>query len=124
MIDWTDFWKQTNWHAVDVINYQGQRSVKNSYKWATNNIYWLKHKLSELSNFGSYFYVYTLVSEDNFEEVKRLNEIKSECNILIEHLWKLYHLVNDVNFRWILHYTADKLRAKIDTCNEMLKKLQ
>ena len=124
MIDWTNFWTQTNWHAVDIINYKGQRSVKNSYKWVKNNIYWLKHKLSEISNFGNYFYVYTLVKEDNFEEVKRLNEIKSECNLLIEHLWKLYHLVNDVNFRWILHYTADKLRAKIDTCNEMLKKLQ
>lgn len=123
MIDWTDFWKQTSWHAVDVINYQGQRSVKNSYKWVKNNIYWLKHNLSEISNFGNYFYVYTLVSEDNFEEVKRLNEIKSECNVLIEHLWKLRHLVNDTNFKWILHYTAEKLRWKIAQCNEMLVKL-
>lgn len=124
MIDWTDFWTQTNWHAVDVINYKGQRSVKNSYKGSKNNIYGLKHNLSAITNFGNYFYVYTLVKEDNFEEVKRLNEIKSECNLLIEHLWKLYHLVNDANFRWILHYTADKLRAKIKTCNEMLKWLQ
>ena len=124
MIDWTDFWTQTNWQAVDIINYKGQRSVKNSYKGSKNNIYGLKNNLSAITNFGNYFYVYTLVKEDNFEEVKRLNEIKSECNLLIEHLWKLYHLVNDVNFRWILHYTADKLRAKIDTCNEMLKKLQ
>jgi hypothetical protein len=124
MIDWTDFWNITNWHSVDVIKYKGQRSVKNSYKWNKNNIYWLKHELSEISNFWSFFYVYTLVSEDNLEEIKRLNEIKSECNLLIEHLWKLYHLVNDVNFRWILHYTADKLRDKIKTCNEMLVKLK
>ena len=123
MIDWTDFWTQTNWHAVDVINYKGQRSVKNSYKGSKNNIYGLKNNLSAITNFGNYFYVYTLVKEDNFEEVKRLNEIKSECNLLIEHLWKLYHLVNDANFRWILHYTADKLRVKIKTCNEMLGKL-
>ena len=124
MIDWTNFWNQTSWHAVDIINYKGQRSVKNSYKWVKNNIYWLKHKLSEISNFGNYFYVYTLVSEDNFEEVKRLNEIKAECNLLIEHLWKLRHLVNDTNFQWILHYTADKLRWKISQCNEMLVKLR
>ena len=124
MIDWTDFWTQTNWHAVDVINYKGQRSVKNSYKWSAKyNIYWLKNELSKLTNFWNFFYVYTLVKEDNFEEVKRLNEIKSECNVLIEHLWTLRHLVNDTNFRSILHYTADKLRAKIETCNEMLKKL-
>lgn len=121
MIDWTDFWKQTNWHSVDIICKDGQRSVKDSW---SIPYYWLKHKLSEISNIGTFFYVYTLVSEDNYEEIKRLNEIKAECNLLIEHLWKLYHLVNDVNFRWILHYTADKLRAKIDTCNEMLRKLQ
>lgn len=120
MIDWTDFWKQTSWHSVDIICKDGQRSVKDSW---SIPYYWLKHKLSEISNIGTFFYVYTLVSEDNYEEIKRLNEIKAECNLLIEHLWKLYHLVNDTNFQWILHYTADKLRAKIDTCNEMLKKL-
>lgn len=123
MIDWTDFWTQTNWHAVDIINYKGQRSVKNSYKGSKNNIYGLKNNLSAITNFGNYFYVYTLVKEDNFEEVKRLNEIKSECNLLIEHLWKLRHLVNDTNFRWILHYTAEKLRSKIKDCNEILGKL-
>lgn len=123
MIDWTNFWNKTNWHAVDVINYKGQRSVKNSYKGVKNNIYGLKNKLSAITNFWQYFYVYTLVKEDNYEEIKRLNEIKSECVILIEHLWKLWHLVNDDNFRSILHYTADKLRAKIKTCNEMLVKL-
>lgn len=121
MIDWTDFWKQTNWHSVDIICKDGQRSVKDSW---SIPYYWLKHKLSEISNIGTFFYVYTLVSEDNYEEIKRLNEIKAECNLLIEHLWKLYHLVNDTNFRWILHYTADKLRSKISDCNLMLKKLQ
>jgi hypothetical protein len=121
MIDWTDFWKQTSWHSVDIICKDGQRSVKDSW---SIPYYWLKHKLSEISNIWQYFYVYTLVSEDNYEEIKRLNEIKSECNLLIEHLWTLRHLVNDVNFRWILHYTADKLRNKISDCNLMLKKLQ
>ena len=124
MIDGTDFWTKTSWHSVDIVCKEWQRSVKDSGSVEKNNYYWLKNKLSQISNFGTFFYVYTLVSEDNYEEIKRLNEIKAECNLLIEHLWKLYHLVNDVNFRWILHYTADKLRAKIDTCNEMLKKLQ
>lgn len=123
MIDWTDFWTKTSWHSIDIVCKEWQRSVKDSGSVEENNYYWLKNKLSQISNFGTFFYVYTLVSEDNYEEIKRLNEIKAECNLLIEHLWKLYHLVNDVNFRWILHYTADKLRAKIDTCNEMLKKL-
>lgn len=123
MVEWTDFWKQTNWHSVDIICKDWQRSVKDSWSNEKKNIYGLKHKLSEITNYWSYFYVYTLVNEDNIEEVKRLNEIKTECNLLIEHLWKLYHLVNDANFQSILHYTAEKLRMKINTCNEMLGKL-
>lgn len=122
MLDWTDFWKQTNWHAVDIICKEWQRSVKDSYYWRMYNIYGVKNKLSAISNYWTYFYLYTLVKEDNLEEIKRLNEIKSECNLLIEHLWKLYNLVNDTNFQWILHYTANKLRDKIKTCNEMLGK--
>lgn len=122
MIDGTDFWKITNWHSVDVIKNNWQRSVKNSYKGNANNIYWLKNKLSAITNFGEYFYVYTLVKEDNLEEIKRLNEIKAECNLLIEHLWTLWHLVNDKNFQSVLHYTAEKLRSKINDCNTQLKK--
>ena len=123
MIDWTNFWPNTNWHAIDVINYHGQRSVKNSYKGSKNNIYWLKNTLSAITNFWENFYVYTLVKEDNLEEIKRLNEIKTECNVTIEHLQKLYSLVNDTNFQWVLHYMAEKLRKKIQDCNEILKKL-
>ena len=66
--------------------------------------------------------MYTKVAEDALDEVKRLNEIKSECNTLIEHLWTLWHLVNDENFRSILHYTAEKLRKKIQDCENELKK--
>lgn len=117
MIDWKDFWTQTNWHSVDVIKKEWQRSVKDS--WSTNNYYWLKNKLSDITNYWPNFYVFTLVWED-LEEVKRLNKIKAECNLLIEHLWTLYNTVNDTNFQWILHYTAEKLRAKIKTCDEML----
>lgn len=122
MLDWKDFGYQTNWHAVNVICKEGQRSVKDSYYGRLYNIYWLKNKLSQITNYWQYFYVYTLVKEDNLEEIKRLNEIKSECNLLIEHLWTLWHLVNDTNFQWVLHYTAEKLRKKIQDCDNELKK--
>lgn len=119
MIDGKNFGTKTNWHSVCIINKEWQRSVKDS---GSVPYYWLKNKLSEITNFWQYFYIYTLVKEDNLEEIKRLNEIKSECNLLIEHLGKLRHLVNDKNFQWILHYTAEKLRSKINDCNNELKK--
>lgn len=122
MLDGTVFGTQTNWHAIDIISKEGQRSVKDSYYWRLYNIYGLKNKLSQITNYWQYFYLYTLVKEDNLEEIKRLNEIKSECNLLIEHLWTLWHLVNDTNFQSILHYTAEKLRKKISDANEQLAK--
>ena len=119
MIDGTNFWTSTNWHSLDIVCKEWQRTVKDS---GSTPYYWLKNKLSAMSNFWPSFYVYVPV-EDNLEEIKRLNKIKTECNLLIEHLWDLRHLVNDENFRWILHYTAEKLRWKIKTCDEMLGKL-
>ena len=121
MIDGTDFGTQTSWHSVDIICKWGQRSVKNSYKWAKYNIYGLKNKLSAITNFWTYFYVYTIVG-DNLEEIKRLNELKTECLNCITSLWKIRHMTNDTNFQWVLHYTADKLRAKVKDCDDELRK--
>ena len=121
MVDGKDFWTNTSWHSLDIINKYWQRSIKDSWN---QSYYWLKNPLISLTNFWQYFYVYTLVKEDNLEEIKRLNEIKAECNLLIEHLGTLWHMSNETNFKSTLHYIADKLRAKISTCNEMLKKIQ
>ena len=124
MIDGTKFGTVTSWHSVDIINYQGQRSVKNSYKGVKNNIYWLKNKLSQISNFGSYFYIYTLVKDWALEDIKRLNEFKTALQVAIELNSKMWHMSNDTNFKWILHYTNDKLRAKVKDCDNELKKYQ
>jgi len=123
MVDGTEFGRITNWHSVDIIKEGGQRSVKNSYKGTKGNIYWLKNKLSAITNFWPNFYVYTLVG-DNLEEIKRLNEMKTECLNCIESLWKIWHLTNEKNFQEVLHYTANKLRDKVKTCDEMLLKLK
>lgn len=121
MIDGTDFWTITSWHSVDVICKWGQRSVKNSYKWAKNNIYGLKNKLSAITNFWPYFYVYTIVGE-NLEEIKRLNEFKSALLVAIEQNSKLRHLTNDKNYQSILHYTNEKNRKKVEDIDNELKK--
>lgn len=124
VLNWTEFGASTYWHAVPLIWYAGKRFVKDNYKGRKYNIYEIEHKMSEITCYHNYWYVYTKVAEDNLEEIKRLNEIKSKCNLLIDELWNLWHLVNDTNFQAILHYTADKLRAKIQTCTDMLDNLQ
>lgn len=108
MLDWKDFGKQTNGHAVDIINYKWQRSVKDSYKWrkTTNwkkdcNIYWLKHELKDITNYSDRLYIYTKVN--NLEEVKQLNEIKSEILVSTESNSKLWHLTNNQNYKKKLH---------------------
>ena len=120
MVDWTDFWTLTSWHSVCITKKDWQRSVKDS--WSTP-YYWLKNKLSKITNFWPYFYVYVPVG-DNLEEIKRLNEMKTECLNCIESLWKIRHLTNEKNFQEVLHYTANKLRDKVKTCDEMLLELK
>lgn len=121
MIDWTEFGNNTNWHSVDIICKSGQRSVKNSYKWAKYNIYGLKNKLSAITNFWPYFYVYVIVG-DNLEEIKRLNEFKSNLLLAIETNSKMWHQTNDTNYQAILHYTNEKNRAKVKDIDEELRK--
>ena len=119
MVDGTDFGYSTNWHSVDVISEKWQRSVKDSYEWRKYNVYGLKNKLSAITNLGPYLYVYVPVN-DKLEEIKRLNEMKTECVNCITSLWNLRHLTNEQNFKSILHYTADKIRDKIKTIDAML----
>lgn len=130
ILNWTTFWASTYGHAVSWIGREGKRYIKDNYKWRKSwklptNIYEVEHEPKELVSGNCYYadaYLYTKV--DNIDEIKRLEAIKTECNLLIEHLWTLWHLVNDANFKWILHYTAEKLRAKIKTCDELLAKLR
>lgn len=121
----TSFGSPTYGHAVNAIwsiNDNPQRIKDNYYKSVSYNIYDVAHPFSDLSCFYDKGYVITKVAEDALEEVKRLNAIIAECNTLIEHLGTLWHMVNDTNFQWILHYTADKLRGKIKDAEEQLKK--
>lgn len=123
IIDGTDFGYQTNWHSVDVINYKWQRSVKNSYEWSVNNIYWLKNKLSAITNFWNYFYVYTLVREDNYERVKELNEFKTLLVQTIENNSAMWHKTKDVNYQNKLHNMNEANRQKLKDIDEQLKLL-
>lgn len=118
MVDGTDFWKATSWHSVDIVKKGWQRSVKDSW---SISYYWLRNKLSELTNYWQYFYVYTLVWDD-LEEIKRLNELKSKIVQVIELNSQIWHLVNDENYKNLLHQMNNANRKKLDDINNELKR--
>lgn len=130
ILNWVSFWTSTYWHAVSWIGREWKRFIKDNYKWRKNwklftNIYEVEHTPSELvSGLTYYDNAYLFAKVVDLQEIKRLESIKAECLLLIEHLWQLWHLVNDTNFQSILHYTANKLREKVKTCEEMLVKLR
>lgn len=121
MIDWTDFWTQTNWHSVDIISKEGQRSVKDSGSRPERNIYWLKNKLSQISNYWPYFYIFVPVN-DKLEEIKRLNEFKTNLVNTIALNSAMWHQTNDTNYQSILHYANEKNRKKLQEIESELKK--
>lgn len=123
MIDGTDFWTKTSWHSVDIVCKEWQRSVKDSGSVEKNNYYWLKNKLSQISNFGQYFYVYTLVKEDNYERIKKLNEMKTKILNWQEINSELWHLSNSEFHKNKLHDMNDFYREWIEYINNELKKL-
>lgn len=130
VLDWCDFWLNTNWHAIDIIRNEWHRSTKDSYKWRKTsdwkkdcNRYELKHRIAELTNYWHRYYVFTKVSEDNLEELKRLNELKSLVLIAIETNSKMRHLVNDEAFKSKLHVMNEANRRKLEDINIQLKKL-
>ena len=129
VLNWTEFGAWTYWHALSIINYKGKRSVKDNYKGrlcndskTDCNIFELEHEISEISVFWTNWYIYTKVKEDALEEVKRLNEFRTNLSKAIEINSLMRHQTNDKNYQAILHYTNEKNRKKLSDCDEQLAK--
>lgn len=120
MLDGTDFWKKTSWHSVDIIKKSWQRSVKDSS--STNQIYWLKNKLSQISNYWAYFYVYVLV-KDNLERIKKLNEIKAKIVNWMNINSELWHLSGSETHKNKLHDMNEFYRDWLSYIDKELKEL-
>jgi hypothetical protein len=129
VLNWTEFWTSTYWHALNVRKVNDKRSVKDSYKgrkcndWKKDcNIYELEHQLREIDAFWTRWYIYTKVAEDALEEVKRLNEFRTNLLKTIELNSEMRHQTNDTNYKSILHYVNEKNRQKVKDCDAQLKK--
>lgn len=119
MIDGTDFWKDTNWHSLCVVCKEWQRSIKDSW---SIPYYWLKNKVSAISNIWAYFYVYVPVN-DNLEEIKRLNEIKSKILEAMPINSELWGKSNSQYHKDKLHEMNNFFREWVEYINSELKKL-
>lgn len=123
ILNWVSFGASTYGHAVSWIGRNSKRYIKDNYKGSKNNIYEVEHTPAELVTGGTYFQdAYLYVKVNNEEEVRRLNEFKTNLLLAIDLNSKMWHQTNDTNFQWILHYTNEKLRGKVQDCEEQLKK--
>lgn len=120
IVDWKDFWTNTNWHSIDIVCLDGQRSVKDSWSMP---YYWLKHKLSEISNIWPNFYIFTLVNENNYEEIKRLNEIKAKIVSWMDINSELWHLSGSETHKNKLHDMNNFFRDWLSYIDGGLKSL-
>lgn len=130
VLNWTNFWTLVNWHATDIISNKWKRSVKDSYKgrkttdWRKDcNIYELANPLSKITNYWQWLFVYTKVSEDNYERVKELNEFKVLLIQTIANNSEMWHKTRDEGYRKLLNKMNNANRKKLEDINEQLKLL-
>lgn len=124
VLEWTSFGSPTYWHAVNAIwgITTPERIKDNYYNTVSYNIYDVTHPFSEISCFYDRGYVITKVAEDALEEVKRLNEFRTNLINSIELNSLMRHQTNDNNYKSILHYVNEKHRKKLKDIDEQLAK--
>lgn len=130
VLNGTDFWAATYWHAVNIIKKDWKICVKDSEKWRkTNNwkkdcnIYELEHLIKDIKPFSVNWYIYTKVSEDNYDRIKELNEFKSLLINTIENNSAMWHKTKDVSYQRKLNEMNNSNRQKLIDINEQLKLL-
>lgn len=126
VLDWTSRWSATYWHAIQSIRSVNDcpARIQDNYYWTAKfNIYDVKHKFSEISAFYERWYVLTKVAEDNIEELKRVNEIRTKALRMIEDNSAMRHLVNDEWYKNKLHEMNEANRKKVEDCDIILKRL-
>ena len=128
VLNWTTFGTSTYGHAVSWIGRLWKRFIKDNYKgrksWKLpTNVYEVEHTPAELVSWNTYYPdAYLYVKVNNEEEVKRLNEFKTNLIKAIEINSAMRHQTKDANYQSILHYVNEKNRKKLKDCEEQLAK--
>ena len=120
ILNGTSFGAGTFGHAINVRKIDWKRCCKDSAKGTDHNVYELEHKLNEITCYSSNAYIYTKVTEDKLEDVKRLNEFRTLLQATIEANSKLRHLANDENYKNKLHDINESNRKKMSDIETQL----
>lgn len=125
VLDWVDFWARTYGHAVQAIWSEiNPARIQDNYYWtAKYNIYEVAHKFSEIPCFYERGYVLTKVKEDNLEEVKRLNKIRTLILSWMPINSELWHQSNSEYHQWKLHDMNEFYREWLSYIDDKLKTL-
>ena len=118
VLDWTTFWDKTYSHSTALRKIDWKKCIKDSYKWRTynwrpTNIYELKPTCKDLINWWTFFvwwYLFTKVKEDNYEELKRLEKVKVLSINTMNANSELWENTNDKVLRKKLHETNEWIR--------------
>ena len=135
-IDNSHTWPFTYWHAVNLIEREGKKFVKDNYKWRKENwrytnIYEVVPEISTLKRDGcwqNFSYLIIKVKDDKEEDIKRLNNMKNLIDNIDEHSDALIPLdsqmresTHDKEYQEQLHIVNEALR-KLKKMNEKKKK--
>ena len=120
ILNGTDFGASTFGHAINVRNMNWKRSCKDSAAGTEHNVYELEHTLKQIKCYSTNAYIYTKVTENNLEDVKRLNEMKTLVARMIEDNSAMRHLANDDAYRTKLHDMNDANRKKLSDIETQL----
>lgn len=123
ILNWTHFGDTTYWHCINLIWLNWDIYVKDNYYWVKYNIYKLDNYPSDISRRHINWYVITKVSENNEAELKKQNKMKALLTTAIQTNSDLRNTTSDENYKLMLHSMNEANRKKLNTVNEILKRL-
>lgn len=116
------------WHAVCQIMKDWKKQVKDNYAGSKHQYYPVNVSNAELREAGilhTYAFVILKVWENNLEELKRLERVKTACLNALEYNSKLRHETNDETLKNKLHNANEYIRNNnLKYIEEMTAKLR
>lgn len=110
--------KKTYWHSVWIRKHNWKKCVKDNYKWRNykwldTNFYEVKPTFKQLVDAGTFrlfWYLFTKVAEDNYEELIRLEKVRVKCNNSLQANSDLRNNTNDKTLQKKLHDVNERIR--------------